>query len=114
MAHCRAFSDLSFFKDQWSLTVHPTQLYESFGLLAIFFLLMQLRKRWRPFDGFTLPLYLMFYGALRFFIEFLRGDHNPTHFNDMLSDQQVFCLLFVVVGAVLFTFMSRRARKTAN
>jgi phosphatidylglycerol---prolipoprotein diacylglyceryl transferase len=98
-------------QDHWSLPVHPTQLYSFLALLAISALLLYLRKRWRPFSGFTLPVYLMVYGLARFIIEFYRGDHNPTHFG-ALSDQQILSLLFVLAGAVLFGIMWAYAART--
>lgn len=97
--------------EHWSMPVHPTQLYEAVGLLIICGLLLLLRKRWHPFAGFTAPLYLVFYGTLRFIVEFFRGDHNPTHLGS-LSDQQVFSLLAVLVGIGIFLFSFRR-RQTA-
>ncbi|MDX9975423.1 MAG: prolipoprotein diacylglyceryl transferase, partial [FCB group bacterium] len=91
----------------WSPPVHPTQLYEFFGLLGVFFLLLYLRKHWHPYKGFVFASYLVCYGVLRFFIEIFRGDHNPTRFAG-LSDQQVFSILFALAGVGLFLIMRRR------
>ena len=52
--------------DLWSSPVHPTQIYESVGLLCVTVLLLFLRKKWHPFDGIVLPSYLALYGVLRF------------------------------------------------
>lgn len=90
----------------WAHPVHPTQLYESVGLIVMCLFLLALRKYWHPFRGFMLAAYIVSYGLLRFFIEFFRGDKNPTHFG-ALSDQQVFSLVFVVAGLVVF-FVLRR------
>ena len=57
-----------------SLPVHPTQLYEALGCLAlsaILFLVVEPRKR---FDGQVMLVFLAAYSALRFGIEFLRAD----------------------------------------
>jgi phosphatidylglycerol:prolipoprotein diacylglycerol transferase len=54
-------------------TLHPTQLYEAAGELAIFFLLRWIRPR-RPFAGALALLYALTYAALRFVVEALRGD----------------------------------------
>jgi phosphatidylglycerol:prolipoprotein diacylglycerol transferase len=55
------------------LHIHPTMLYEMFGDLIIFGLLMWLRTR--PFkDGFLISLYALLYSVLRFSVEFFRGD----------------------------------------
>ena len=93
----------------WSYPVHPTQLYSVVGLLCIFFFYKWLTRRWHPFEGFALPYYLVAYGVFRFLVEFLRGDHNPTLFGEMLSTQQVFCLFMVAVGVGMYAVLRRRA-----
>ena len=97
---------------KWSLAIHPTQLYSAGGLLIIFLILRYLRERWHPVDGFTFPAYLVLYSIFRFVVEFYRGDHNPTHFGN-LSDQQVFCLVGVVVGVFIYAMLIRR-KKTSS
>ncbi len=102
----------------WSVPVHPTQLYSVFALLALFALLWSLRKYWHPFTGFTMPVYMMVYSTYRFFVEFVRGDGNPTGLGGgLLSDQQVFSLLTILAGAVLFAglaYYQRRMRPQAG
>lgn len=66
------------FKDPESLArlnipLHPTQLYESLGTFFLFLFLIFMRKR-KSFDGQLFWLYVLLYSALRFFIEFFRGD----------------------------------------
>jgi len=95
----------------WSYPVHPTQLYSVAGLLLIFALLLLARKKWHPFDGFALPSYMALYGLFRFTVEFFRGDGNPTVLGfGVLSNQQVFSIILVVGGVVLFQYLSRRAK----
>jgi phosphatidylglycerol:prolipoprotein diacylglycerol transferase len=98
--HVNRFSKLSM-NDQWSLPIHPTQLYEFFALIGICLLLLALRKYWHPFVGFTMPVYFILYGLWRFFNESLRGDHNPTRILSF-TDQQVFSLIFAVLSVILF------------
>ncbi len=105
--HCARYG-LSYWESQWSFPVHPTQLYSAFGLLCIFAILMLLRKKWMPFRGFVLPTYLFLYGLMRFIVEFFRGDHNPTHFGGHFSDQQVFCILLMLVGIGLFWYLKTK------
>ena len=96
----------------WSYPVHPTQLYSVLGLLLLFGLLYLLRAKWHPFAGFTFPVYFIGYGLKRFIVEFYRGDGNPTNFGfGVLSNQQVFCIVMVVVGAGLFVYLKRRAMR---
>ena len=61
-------------KDLPSLPVHPTQLYEAAGALAIAaFLGLYLHPRKR-FDGQVMLVFLALYAALRFGLEYLRDD----------------------------------------
>lgn len=55
--------------------LHPVQLYESLGNFAIFGLLhLVWRLREKPRAGSVTALYVLLYAALRFGLEFLRGD----------------------------------------
>ncbi len=107
--HCQRFSELSTSVDRWSYPIHPTQIYGVLGLLALCLVLLYLRKHWHPYTGFLMPVYLILYSVGRFCIEFLRGDHNPTTFG-VLSDQQVFCIVTLIVGVVLFIILQQWSR----
>jgi phosphatidylglycerol:prolipoprotein diacylglycerol transferase len=56
-----------------SLPVHPTQLYESFGLFCIF-LIMRYAYKHKKYDGSVMLLYPLLYGILRFTDESFRGE----------------------------------------
>jgi len=105
--HARSYPEVSISSDLWSLPVHPTQLYSVVALIALCLVLLLLRKKWHPFYGFTMPVYFVFYSTYRFFVEFVRADHNPNHFGDSFSDQQVFCLVTIVVGILMFFVMKK-------
>jgi len=62
-----------------SYPVHPTQLYEVAGNLALFAGLSLYRPH-RRFAGQIWWFYLGGYGALRFIIEFFRGDYEHLYF----------------------------------
>lgn len=53
--------------------LHPTQLYESFAMLIVFFFLLWLHRR-RRFSGQVILAYALLYASIRFAIEFLRDD----------------------------------------
>jgi len=53
--------------------LHPTQLYESFSMLIVFFFLLWLHKH-RRFSGQVILFYALLYSIIRFAIEFLRDD----------------------------------------
>jgi phosphatidylglycerol:prolipoprotein diacylglycerol transferase len=69
--------------------LHPTQLYEAVGELAIFALLLVLRHRWRPSDfdvrrrarrpGGLILTYAASYATLRFVVEIFRGDSSRRY-----------------------------------
>jgi len=80
-----------------TLPVHPTQLYETAGLVLLAVLLFQLRQRKRS-DTVVLGTYLTLAGTLRFFIEFIRV-HEPVF--GVLAVAHVASFSAVVVGLCL-------------
>ena len=76
-----------------SLPIHPTQLYESIGLLAIFFIMRFAYKR-RQVLGATALLYPFLYGILRFGVEHFRGDSAHPVLNMTASQMVAFSLAF--------------------
>ncbi len=82
---------------EWSLPVHPVQLYASIFGLCLFVLL----AHWRPsVVGTRFAFFLVAYGVERFLMEFLRGDFRAVL--GPLSLPQLFSLLFVFLGAVIW------------
>lgn len=57
-----------------TLPLHPTQLYESFGELAIFLVLVFLVRPRKRFHGQVLAVWLLVYSVLRTVVELFRGD----------------------------------------
>jgi phosphatidylglycerol:prolipoprotein diacylglycerol transferase len=53
--------------------LHPTQLYESFAMIIVFFFLLWLHKK-KKFSGQVILAYAMIYATVRFLIEFVRDD----------------------------------------
>ena len=102
-----------------TVPLHPTQLYESLGLLALFAVQLAIRRRrgieapWRP-----ALRYLVGYGVLRFIVEIFRGDPSrglllelrsspvagalglPPDQPLLLSVSQAIALVMVAVGVV--------------
>lgn len=96
------------------LHLHPTQLYESFTMLAVFAFLVWLHRRKR-FDGQVLITYGVIYSIVRFTIEFFRDDPRGDFLGlttlTGLSTSQIISLL-VAFGSIAFLFM--RHRRAAN
>ena len=90
--------------------LHPTQLYESAAALLIFFGLLWLSGRKR-FEGQVALVYLVFYAATRFVIEFYRGDAaRGTVFHGLLSTSQFIAILVAVAAGLLYPYLMRRRR----
>lgn len=96
--------------DPYTLHVHPVQLYESFGELGIFFILILSRSRKR-FHGQLLLTYLFLYPMLRTTLEFFRGDAErgvTNVFGLSMSTGQIVSII-VAVGAIsLLIYLRRR------
>ena len=67
-----------------TLPVHPTQLYEAIGQLALFAALLALRK-YRRFHGQILGMWLMAYAVLRSSVEVFRGDVERGTLHGLLA-----------------------------
>lgn len=87
-----------------ALHLHPTQLYESFAMLAVFGVLVYLHRRKR-FNGQVLIGYMILYPIVRFIIEFFRDDPRGDLFGlttlSGLSTSQIISLI-VAFGAIVF------------
>ncbi len=80
------------------LTLHPVQLYSAAAALAIFCILLAVRRR-RKTPGLLSVLFLLLYASARFFLEFFRGD-TPALFTGLTLYQGV-CILLLVAGMYL-------------
>ena len=87
---------------------HPSQLYEAFFEgIVLFVVLWRLRKRPMP-PGATLAVYLIGYGGVRFFIEFVR--QPDAHIGAVLyglSMGQLLCLGMMAAGVGLWGVLRR-------
>jgi phosphatidylglycerol:prolipoprotein diacylglycerol transferase len=92
--------------------LHPTQLYESFGALIIFFFLLWLHRRKR-FSGQVILFYGVLYAVMRFTIEFFRddprGDIAGLTTWTGLSTSQMLSLIIGITGLVFLILRWRRA-----
>ena len=82
--------------------LHPTQLYESFFMLAVFAFLYYLHRK-KLFNGQVLITYAIIYSIFRFLIEFIRDDPRGDLFGltsiTGLSTSQMVSLI-VAAGAI--------------
>ncbi len=88
--------------DQTHQLRHPSQLYEAFfeGIF-LFIILWRLKER-KLFDGFLSSLYLIGYGFIRFFIEFVREPDSQLGFIfGPLSMGQILCICMILGGIII-------------
>ena len=91
--------------------LHPTQLYESFGMLLVFLFLLWLHKRKR-FDGQVILAYALLYSAIRFAIEFVRDDPRGDIFGlTSLTGLSTSQLISLVIGIWALILLIRRRRR---
>lgn len=99
--------------DATGLLRHPSQLYEAlFEGLFLFIVLWLIRKR-NPYHGFTVGLYILGYGLVRFIIEFFR--EPDAHLGFVLGFNtmgQVLCLIMVLAGAIIIFWRKQISPKT--
>jgi len=58
---------------EWSLPVHPTQVYESAASLAVAFVCLYVVLPRKRYDGQVFAASLVLYAGARFLVEFLSG-----------------------------------------
>lgn len=108
-----------------NLPRHPSQLYEALfeGVLLWLVLWFIFRKR-KTFHGQLLSLYLIGYGTVRFFIEYLREPDSDLGFILALGKEQdpdalflsflnfsmgqLLCLIMIIIGIVMIPLLKRR------
>ena len=97
--------------------LHPTQLYESFAMLLVFFFLLWLHKR-RRFSGQVILAYALLYSIVRFAIEFVRDDPRGDILGlttlTGLSTSQMISLVIGVTALILLIARNRSSRVLNN
>ena len=92
--------------------LHPTQLYESFAMFAVFAFLFWLHRR-KKFNGEILIAYGIIYSIIRFSIEFIRDDPRGDLFGlttlTGLSTSQMVSIVVFVAAAIFMVVRLRKA-----
>lgn len=87
---------------------HPAQLYEAAGLFALFLILDRHQRSQHP-AGTTFGWYLIVYAALRFLVEFIRGDERGAGVA-FLSPGQLISVILLAAGMVILWMKNRQPR----
>ena len=88
-----------------TLTVHPTQLYDTLSMLIVFVILWRIRKRDLPLGWMTSVGFIIF-GVQRFFMEFLRST-SPSFIPGVSQAQIISVILFALGGIMLYKIKQR-------
>lgn len=99
-------------KDSYATTgvaVHPTQVYELLFCLAVFGMLLVLRRKLKA-EGSLILLCLATYSAGRFLLSFLRD--NTTYGG--LREAQIISLLLLFITVPLFIYLMRGGKGQAT
>jgi phosphatidylglycerol:prolipoprotein diacylglycerol transferase len=96
--------------DPLGLPRHPSQLYESFMEGIILFLILLLISKKTERTGIISASFLIFYGLIRFFIEFFRQPDAHLGFValEWLSMGQLLCLPMIFAGFLLLNYFLRK------
>ena len=97
--------------DPFGLLRHPSQLYESFGEGILLFVILVIVNKLTKINGVISSCFLIFYGLIRFIIEYYRQPdaHIGYVAFDSLSMGQILCIPMIVIGIFMFIY----SRKTA-
>lgn len=92
------------------IPLHPTQLYESFSLIVLFFGLLWVQKH-KIFDGQTFLTYFLAYPIIRSIIEVFRGDQiRGFVIEGVLSTSQFISGLIFIAAVVAYVVRYRTAK----
>ncbi len=91
-------------------TFHPTFLYEGTLNLIGICIMLYVESKWKEkgkyYPGFTASLWFIWYGIVRFFIEFIRVE--PKVVFGILTEGQTFGLIAITVGVIFNIYMWRK------
>ena len=92
--------------DPFGALRHPSQIYESFGEGLVLFLLLFYISKKNNNKGIVCSSFLIFYGSIRFIIEFFRQPdaHLGYIAFDFISMGQVLCIPMIIMGFFILMY----------
>lgn len=85
---------------------YPTQLMEAFFEgIVLFAILWLIRNRFK-FSGSSLSVYLLGYGIIRFFVEFLREPEGMPFFGFTMG--QILSLAIIIISVIIFLHKTKK------
>jgi phosphatidylglycerol---prolipoprotein diacylglyceryl transferase len=88
----------------YGINNQPVWLYESILMFILFFILKKIKSN-------QTAIYLIYYGLIRFFLEFIRLDTIPVYF---LSLGQILSLLFILIGFIIIKYENSSNKPRLN
>ena len=90
---------------------HPSQLYESFGEGLVLFIILLFISQRTEIKGIICSSFLIFYGSIRFIIEFFRqpDSHMGYIAFDSLSMGQLLCIPMIFIGFLILLYSRKNA-----
>lgn len=90
---------------------HPSQLYEAFLEGIVLFIVLWAIRHKKIFDGALFWIYVMGYGIVRFFIEYVREpDEHLGLLTLNLSMGQILCSAMIVIPALVLIIKSKQQK----
>jgi phosphatidylglycerol:prolipoprotein diacylglycerol transferase len=90
-----------------SLLVHPTEIYDALDNFVLYLLLAWLFRH-KKFDGQVFATYLIGYAVTRTIMEYFRGDYPPDHIHYGLTPGELVSIPIFIAGLLLAALLSRR------
>lgn len=92
---------------------HPSALYEALGEGAFLFMSLILLGRFARFSGALTAAFFVFYGAIRFILEYYREPDKDIFFvAETWTLGQWYSLPMVIIGMLLFVWLRKKNRDT--
>ena len=97
--------------DPFGILRHPSQLYESLGEGLLLFLILLLISQRTNIKGIVSSSFLIFYGSIRFIIEFFRQPDSHIGYVafDFISMGQLLCVPMIVIGFIILFYSRKNA-----
>tara|TARA_B100000530_G_scaffold141277_1_gene88464 strand:- start:183 stop:1013 length:831 start_codon:yes stop_codon:yes gene_type:complete len=97
--------------DPLGISRHPSQLYESFGEGILLFAILLFISQRTNIKGVVCSSFLIFYGSIRFIIEFYRQPDSHLGYIafDSLSMGQLLCIPMILIGFLILLYSRKNA-----
>lgn len=111
LAHYHQFgTGLISYGDSLSLPVHPVQLYETLGALAVVLLVWVVRKRWKAAGSLVLSS-IVFFCVIRFGIEFFRDPLSNKTGGELFRGMKLVQWQYLIFGLIMMLLLIWRERR---